>query len=237
MSNAFLSIRGISLPRRMILQGIASVFAGTVTPDALAAAAKSCQVTERDILGPFYRFGAPFQTKLAGPNEPGERLIMRGKVYSSDCRTHLPNTLIEIWQANKAGLYDTDKPGNFTEHVGFHLRGMMLTDQHGRYEFEIHHAGKIPNPTERAGAGEIRRVDAAGAHPFPSFKIAAYSAHHTALFQGRSPYRQRSLGQPQTIAGDRSQAGWEFPAWHFRPCARQGLLRKQTVQSAKFDLV
>jgi catechol 1,2-dioxygenase len=151
MSNAFLSIRGMSLPRRMILQGIASVFAGTVTPAAFAAAAKSCQVTERDILGPFYRFGAPFQTKLAGPNEPGERLIMRGKVYSSDCRTHLPNTLIEIWQANKAGLYDTDKPGNFTEHVGFHLRGMMLTDQHGRYEFESIMPGRYPIPPNVPG--------------------------------------------------------------------------------------
>ena len=73
------------------------------------------KLTERDILGPFYRFGAPYQTKLAGPNEPGERLMMTGTVYSSDCRSRLPNTLIEIWQANKAGLYDTDKPGNFTE--------------------------------------------------------------------------------------------------------------------------
>jgi protocatechuate 3,4-dioxygenase beta subunit len=25
-------------------------------------------------------------------------------------------TLIEVWQANSAGQYDTEKPGNFTEH-------------------------------------------------------------------------------------------------------------------------
>ena len=90
--------------------------------------AKACKVT-RDIIGPFYRFGAPFQTKLAKANEPGERLIISGKALSSDCRTRLPNALIEVWQANQAGLYDTTKPGAFTERVDFHLRGMMLTDQ------------------------------------------------------------------------------------------------------------
>src|SRR5262245_8843851 len=47
--------------------------------------------TSKTVLGPFYRFGAPFQTKLAGPNEPGERLFVNGTVYSSDCRSRLPN--------------------------------------------------------------------------------------------------------------------------------------------------
>jgi catechol 1,2-dioxygenase len=129
MNRDFVSIRGLSLPRRMVLQGIASLVGGALAPGAFAAAAKSCRLTERDIIGPFYRFGAPFQTKLAGPAEPGERLIIAGKAYSADCRSRLPNTLIEVWQANKAGLYDTDKPGNFTERVDFRLRGMMLTDQ------------------------------------------------------------------------------------------------------------
>src|SRR5262249_3841805 len=88
---------------------------------------------------------------LAGPNEPGERLIISGKVYSSDCRSHLPNTLIEIWQANSAGQYDTDKPGNFTEHVDFHLRGMMLSDQQGNYEFETIMPGRYPVPPNLPG--------------------------------------------------------------------------------------
>jgi catechol 1,2-dioxygenase len=136
MNNDFIEIRGRSLPRRMVLQGVASLLGCAFAPDALYAAVQSCALTTSDIIGPFYRFGAPFQTKLAEPDEPGERLIISGKVYSSDCRSHLPNTLIEVWQANNAGQYDTNKPGNFTEHVDFHLRGMMLTDQQGSYEFE-----------------------------------------------------------------------------------------------------
>ena len=151
MNHDFVSIRSKSLPRRMVLQGIATLLGGAFTPSAFAAAGKSCRLTERDIIGPFYRFGAPFQTKLAGPNEPGERLIISGKVYSSDCRSRLPNTLIEIWQANKAGLYDTDKPGNFTERGDYHLRAMMLTDQQGNYEFETIMPGRYPVPPNLPG--------------------------------------------------------------------------------------
>jgi catechol 1,2-dioxygenase len=149
--NHDVSINGLSLPRRMILQGIASLFSCAVVPGAVAATAKSCELTERDIIGPFYRFGAPFQTRLVGSNEPGERLIIFGTVFSSDCHSRLPNTLIEVWQANQAGLYDTDKPGNFTERVDFHLRGMMLTDQQGNYEFETIMPGRYPVPPNLPG--------------------------------------------------------------------------------------
>src|SRR6516165_533498 len=151
MNNDFVEIRGRSLPRRMVLQGVASLLGCAFAPDALDAAAQSCALTPSDIIGPFYRFGAPFQAKLAGPNESGERLIISGKVYTSDCRSHLPNTLIEVWQANSAGQYDTDKPGNFTEHVDFHLRGMMLTDQQGNYEFETIMPGRYPVPPNLPG--------------------------------------------------------------------------------------
>jgi len=92
MNNDFVSVRGLSVPRRVVLQGLASVLGCAVTPSAFAAAAKSCRLTEPDIIGPFYRFGAPFQTQLAGPNEPGERLIISGKVYSADCRSGRPTS-------------------------------------------------------------------------------------------------------------------------------------------------
>ena len=84
MNNDFVEIRGQSLPRRMVLQGVASLLGCAFASDALYAAAQSCALTTSDIIGPFYRFGAPFQTKLAGPNEPGERLIISGKIYGSD---------------------------------------------------------------------------------------------------------------------------------------------------------
>ncbi len=151
MSDDFVPILTASMPRRMFLQGSAALLGGAFLPDALAAATKTCRSTAQDIIGPFYRFGAPFQTKLLGPDEPGQRLSVAGTVYSSDCRTRLPNTLIEVWQANDAGLYDTDKPGNFTERNAFRLRGMMLTDQQGNYEFETIVPGRYPIPPNLPG--------------------------------------------------------------------------------------
>jgi catechol 1,2-dioxygenase len=151
MNGDFVSIRGLALPRRMVLQGMAALLGCAATPSAVSAAAKSCRLTQSDIIGPFYRFGAPFQSRLAGPNEPGERLIVSGTVYGADCRTRLPNALIEVWQANSTGIYDTDKPGNFTEKGDFHLRGMMLTDQKGGYEIETIMPGRYPVPPNLPG--------------------------------------------------------------------------------------
>jgi integrase len=79
MNGDFISIRGLSLPRRMVLQGMASLLGCAVTPSAFAATAKSCKLTERDIIGPFYRFGAPYQTKLAGPNEDRRERFLTGE--------------------------------------------------------------------------------------------------------------------------------------------------------------
>ena len=131
--------------RRKFLLGSAALISAAFSADALAAG-KGCRPTEQDIIGPFYRFGAPFETKIAGPDEAGDRVIISGTMYSSDCRSPVPNALVEVWQANKAGLYDTDKPGNFTERHAFRLRGMMLTDQQGRYGFETVMPGRYPVP-------------------------------------------------------------------------------------------
>ncbi len=124
------------------------------------ASAQECGVTPPDILGPFYRFGAPFRTNLASDDEPGERLTVSGTVYSSDCRTVLSRALIEVWQANSAGHYDTNVPGNYTEVTSFHLRGMLNTDERGRYEIETVMPGRYPIPPGLPGlehfAGQTR---------------------------------------------------------------------------------
>ena len=116
-----------------------------------SAHAAECRPTPADILGPFYRFGAPFQTKLAGADEPGERLTISGTVFSADCKTPLPNSFIEVWQANSIGVYDTSKPGNFTENTSFHLRGVMYTDEKGRYQIDTIMPGRYPIPPDLMG--------------------------------------------------------------------------------------
>jgi catechol 1,2-dioxygenase len=102
-------------------------------------------------MGPFYRFGAPFRSRLADANEPGDRLMLTGTVFSADCQTPIPGALIEVWQANQAGLYDTNTPGNFTQASKFHLRGMLYTDEMGRYEIETIVPGRYPVPPNLPG--------------------------------------------------------------------------------------
>ncbi len=142
---------GQGFSRRNFLCGSAVILGGGLLVGPVFAARQDCQPTEGDILGPYYRFGAPFQARLAGPDEPGERLIVSGTVFSSDCRTPVPGALVEVWQANSTGLYDTEKPGNFTESGNFHLRGMLYTDQQGRYRIETVMPGRYPVPPNLPG--------------------------------------------------------------------------------------
>ncbi len=139
------------IPRRKFLQRSAAVLGGGLLAGPAALAARECRVTEPDIVGPFYRFGAPFQARLAGPDEPGARLSITGTVFSADCTTPLPGALIEVWQANHTGVYDTAKPGNFTDTGTFHLRGMLVTDAQGQYAIETVMPGRYPVPPDLPG--------------------------------------------------------------------------------------
>ncbi len=134
--------------RRLFLQRTALTLGSAVLGLPALAAAKECKLTEHEILGPMYNYGAPlFQAKLVSDNEPGEKLMLSGTVYSSDCRTPLPRTLIEIWQANHNGQYDKKRPGDFSEpSPPFHLRGILVTDDKGRYEIETNVPGSYPDP-------------------------------------------------------------------------------------------
>ena len=141
----------LTTSRRTFLQRSSMILGGALLGGPNLVASQVCRITEPDIVGPFYRFGAPFRSQLAGPDEPGDRLILTGTVFSSDCRTPLPGAVIEIWQANNAGVYDTSKPGNFTEATSFHLRGMLHTNEKGRYQIETIVPGRYPIPPNLPG--------------------------------------------------------------------------------------
>ena len=151
MGASLASKLAFDMSRRCFLHGGAVMLGGALLAVPAFGATGECRVTEAEILGPYYRFGTPFQTRLAGPDEPGDRLILTGTVFSSDCRTPVPGALIEVWQANSAGLYDTSKPGNFTEVSSFRLRGMMYTNEKGGYEIETIVPGRYPVPPNLPG--------------------------------------------------------------------------------------
>ena len=144
----------LAISRRTFFHRNAALLGGVLVAGPALAAEQACRLTQAEVMGPFYRFGAPFKAQLAGPDEPGQRLIIRGTVYAPDCSTPLPDTLIDIWQANAAGVYDTETPGNFTESVDFHLRGMLYTDENGHYEIETVMPGRYGVPPGLPGLEE-----------------------------------------------------------------------------------
>ena len=68
------------------------------------------KLTEDNILGPFYRQGAPYRGKVTPPLEPGQTLLVLGRVWAHDTRKPLAGAVLDVWQANDAGRYDNDNP-------------------------------------------------------------------------------------------------------------------------------
>src|SRR5262245_13873846 len=92
--------------------------------------------TEDNILGPYYRPGAPFRAKITPPLEPGKTLLIRGHVWGLDSRKPLTGAVLDIWQANAQGRYDNDDPKKPPKDGVFLNRGRLITDENGYYEYE-----------------------------------------------------------------------------------------------------
>lgn len=145
--------KSVARSRRQFLKRSTVTLGAAAMGLPILTGAKECIPTEREILGPMYNYGAPlFQRKLASDDEPGQKLILRGAVFSEDCHTPLPGTLIEIWHADNEGHYDKKRPGDFLEAAPpFHLRGILKTDAKGRYEIQTIVPGAYPIPPDMPG--------------------------------------------------------------------------------------
>jgi protocatechuate 3,4-dioxygenase beta subunit len=106
-----------------------------------AQAPANFRLTEDNILGPYHRPGSPFRGKITPPLEPGTVLLIRGRVWGLDTRRPLPNTLLDIWQANAQGRYDNDDPQHPPAANLFVHRARLMTDENGYYEYETIHPG------------------------------------------------------------------------------------------------
>ena len=100
----------------------------------------TCNPTTLDYYGtgPFYTDNPPMieETLLALPSEKGERMIISGRVLNLDCNEFIPNTVVDVWQANNQGQYDNQ---------GFTLRGFTKSNAQGFYLFETVKPGKYLN--------------------------------------------------------------------------------------------
>ena len=96
-----------------------------------------CETTN-DILGPFYRPNAPIRSDLTYATLKGTRIVLKSKVYKSDCGTALKGALVEIWHCNAEGEYDNDSDE-------FRQRAALKTNDQGEYSFTTIIPGKYLN--------------------------------------------------------------------------------------------
>jgi len=94
-------------------------------------AQQTCQLTDPDILGPYYIPGAPASSEQLCANLPAhDRLVLTGKVvdYDSKCANGIPNVKLDLWQANYNGVYSAGKSA-----TDWFCRGVFRTDANGNF--------------------------------------------------------------------------------------------------------
>ena len=84
--------------------------------------------TTTDILGPFYRPGAPFRVDLVQPGTKGDILHFSGTVLGKDGKTPMKDALVEIWHCNEDGVYDNTSDD-------YIYRASLKTGADGKYNF------------------------------------------------------------------------------------------------------
>jgi protocatechuate 3,4-dioxygenase beta subunit len=87
---------------------------------------------------------ADLTTRYPGGEALGQRIILTGRVLDSGGRP-VPDTLVEIWQANAAGRYQhrvDDHPAPLDPF--FNGTGRCMTDSEGRYRFITIKPGAYP---------------------------------------------------------------------------------------------
>ncbi len=110
----------------------------TCSTDAAVSPPQPCTVTGADIEGPYYEANATSTVVLAGPNEPGDRLRVVGRVLGHTCTAAIADAKIEVWHADASGVYR-----DLTHATP--LRATMLADCSGRFAFDTIYPGAYLN--------------------------------------------------------------------------------------------
>ncbi|THH38630.1 protocatechuate 3,4-dioxygenase subunit beta [Aliishimia ponticola] len=129
------------------------------TPNYKTSVARSAQYalislenTVSEVTGPRFGHGDidPMDRDLLhnyaadGQSAMGERIILHGRVLDENARP-IPNTLVEIWQANAGGRYRHKKDGYLAPiDPNFGGCGRTLTDEDGYYYFRTVKPGAYP---------------------------------------------------------------------------------------------
>lgn len=123
--------------RDFIKAGLMGATAVSIAPAALLSR-QDCNVTNNDILGPYWAENHPYRAILANMEEPGTRIYISGTVRANNCETPIQNAIVDVWHANDDGCYTIFQECNSgnTDEDPYNLRGQILTNENGEYAFE-----------------------------------------------------------------------------------------------------
>ena len=150
---------------------------------------KPAGATESTVFGPFHRPGAPDMPEggdIAGPGARGMPAVVYGRVLDPAGRP-IANALLDVWQANNDGLYDSQLP----DPEQLRMRGKFRTDQNGRFLVRTTRPVHYQIPTDGPVGAMLR---ATNRHPWrPAhvhFVVSAdgYEPVTTHLFDSIDPY-------------------------------------------------
>lgn len=82
-------------------------------------------------------------SRIAPESEPGDPLVIDGRVFQRDGRTPASGITVFAYQTDAHGLYD--KPG--TPPHSWRLKGWAVTDAEGRFQFRTIRPASYPNST------------------------------------------------------------------------------------------
>jgi protocatechuate 3,4-dioxygenase, beta subunit len=88
--------------------------------------------------------------RVAGPEEPGERMVISGTILRADGKTPAAGIVLYLYHTNVNGIYPTrgNETGNAQRHG--YLRGWLRTDAQGRYRIESIRPGGYPGRRDPA---------------------------------------------------------------------------------------
>jgi catechol 1,2-dioxygenase len=145
--------------------------------------------TESTVFGPFHRLNAP-ELPAGGNIAPHDRTgiptLVSGRVLDLDGKP-VANALLDVWQAQTNGLYDSQDAAM----DGLHMRGKFRSDAEGRYLVRTVEPVHYPIPSD-GPVGEM--LKATGRHPWrPAhihFVVSAdgYEPVTTHIFDRKDPY-------------------------------------------------
>lgn len=147
-------------------------------------------MTPSSVEGPFHSAAPPRQLGdwiSSGPErERGIPTVIHGRVLGSDGQP-LAGAVLDLWQANDTGLYDSQDP----EQDRGNLRALLETNAGGGYWFRTIRPSSYPVPTDGPGGRLLRAIGRHAmrpAHIHVKISAPGYRPLTTHVFIAGDPY-------------------------------------------------